>query len=401
MKRFYESLLTLHFSEARQMLFLAGPRQVGKTTVSLTAKRLGNITYLNVDNPDHRKLIFAGPLAIAKEARLEIAAAKHPILIFDELHKFPRWKSFLKGFFDVYGTTCKIIVTGSARLDLFRKGQDSLMGRYFVYRMHPLSVGECIRVKRVLSEIESPRQITESDYQALWRFGGFPEPFTKRSDRFSRRWQALRKQQLFREDIRDLSHIQEITQLELLSELLEENATQQLNLSKLSERLQVASTTVKRWLETLSNFYHSFTIKPWSQNITRSLLKEPKIYLWDWSVLKENGVRSENFIACHLLKAVHLWTDIGLGAYHLYYLRDKAKREVDFLVTRDQKPWFLVEVKYSENQGLSEALYYFQRLTHAQHAFQVAINMPFVDTNCFQYENPTIVPARTFLSQLV
>lgn len=401
MKRVYESLLSLHLSEARQMLFLAGPRQVGKTTVSLTASHLGAVTYFNCDNPEHRRLILAGPSAVAKEADLAVASAKTPILIFDELHKYPRWKSFLKGFFDTHGALCKIIVTGSARLDLFRKGQDSLMGRYFVYRMHPFSVGECARVGHSLSEIEPQRQIKEADFEALWQFGGFPEPFAKRSERFNRRWQALRTQQLFREDIRDLSHIQEIAQLELLAQLLEEGAGQQLNISKLAQRLQAASTTVKRWLETLCNFYHCFIIQPWSQNITRSLIKEPKVYLWDWSVLKEEGARSENFIACHLLKAVHLWTDLGLGEYGLYYLRDKEKREVDFLVARNRKPWFLVEVKCSEKQGLNRALYHFQRATGVLHALQVAIDMPYVDVDCFQYKMPTIVPARTFLSQLV
>ncbi len=159
--------------------------------------------------------------------------------------------------------------------------------------------------------------------------------------------------------------------------------------------------TIRRWLKTLKSFYYCFSIKPWSKNISRSLLKEPKIYLWDWSLIDDLGARRENFIASHLLKAVHFWTDRGLGDYDLYFLRDKEKREVDFLVTKNNHPWFLVEVKSSENKGISPSLFYYKEATLAEFALQVVFDKKYVDKNCFISSDPTVVPVTTFLSQLI
>jgi predicted AAA+ superfamily ATPase len=142
-------------------------------------------------------------------------------------------------------------------------------------------------------------------------------------------------------------------------------------------------------------------LKPWSKNIRSSLRKEPKVFLWDWSLIENQGSRVENFVASHLLKSVHYWTDFGLGKYELFYLRDKQKREVDFLVVKDNLPWFLVEVKTSNNSGISKSLYTFQEQTGAKHAFQVIFDMDYVDKDCFNHHEPVIVPAKTFLSQLI
>lgn len=402
MRRIYESVIETHFQHNQQMLFLAGPRQVGKTTASLYAEHFTDqFTYLNWDNEDHRGIILKGPLAVAELGGLHKIQHKMPIIVFDEIHKYRHWKNFIKGFFDSYKNKFRIVVTGSSKLDIYRTGGDSLMGRYFPYRIHPLTVGECLRTKISEQEINVQKSMPSELFNALFQWGGFPEPFLKKNKSFSQRWKRLRKEQLFRGDIRDLSHIQEIDQLEVLADLLKHQTGQLTNYTNLASKVKVSVDTVRRWSETLNVFYYCFKVKPYTKNITRSLLKEPKIYLWDWSDIEDIGARSENFIASHLLKAVHFWTDQGLGDYDLFFLRDKEKREVDFLVTKNNHPWFLVEVKHKDSTSISQQLAYFQQQTKALHAFQVVIEMDYVNKNCFEYHTPVIVPAKTFLSQLI
>jgi len=403
MQRIYQLLIIEHFKKNKQMLFLAGPRQVGKTTISKTAKNLTNkFYYWNWDIPEDRELIIEGPRTIGKEIGLQyIQSMPLPIIIFDEIHKYVNWKNFLKGFYDLYQDKVNIIVTGSAKLDLFRAGGDSLMGRYIPYKIHPISVAECKNLTITDQEIRSPVYVAPEIMNNLLKFGGFPDPFLKKDEKFLNQWKRLTKQQLFREDIRDLSHIQEIGQLEILSDLLKHQAGQLLNLSNLAKKMNVAVTTIKRWLNTLETFYYCFLIKPYSKNITRGLLREPKLYLWDWSNVTSEGARFENLIASHLLKAVHFWNDRGIGDYALYFIRDKEKREVDFLVTKNQEPWFLVEAKYSDNASISEHLYRFQAQLKAKHAFQVVFNAEYIDVDCFCEKDPVIVPSSTFLSQLI
>ena len=401
MKRIYQELIFQHLSQLRQMVFLMGPRQVGKTTLSLeSASEWPKHFYFNWDNAAEKLLYIKGPDAIARQAGLDELTEQKPVLIFDEIHKFGKWKNFLKGFFDLYEKKTKIIVTGSARLNIYKKGGDSLMGRYFYYRIHPLSVAEIASPNLIQEEIRPPAPIAESDWTALLEHGGFPEPFIQRSKAFSRRLRAIRKDQLFREDIRDGTRIQELGQLELLAELLRKQAAESMDYQSLAKKVGVSIDTIRRWLEVLKSFYYCFSIHPWSKNITRSLIKEPKLYLWDWSLVDEEGHRNENLVASHLLKATDFWNDRGFGEYGLYYLRTKDKIETDFLVTKNRKPWFLVEVK-TKAKGLSPALYHFQKETEAPHAFQVAFDLPFVNKNCFEEKGPILVPAQTFLSQLV
>jgi hypothetical protein len=294
-----------------------------------------------------------------------------------------------------------IIVTGSARLDVYKAGGDSLMGRYFSYRLHPLSVAEILDPTLKNTEISDPKQMSDEQFSYLLTFGGFPEPFCKHSAPFYNRWKRMRTQQLFQEDLRDLTRVQELGQIQVLAQVLKGQVGQLTSYTELSKKVNVSIDTIKRWLEILKSFYYCYTIQPWSQNVTRSLLKEPKIYLWDWSCVPDLGARAENFIASHLLKAVHFWTDRGWGDYELYYLRDKEKREVDFLVAKNGHPWCLIEVKNSSNGSPSKSLYYFQDMLEVKFAFQVALDMEYVDKNCFESSNPIIVPAKTFLSQLI
>jgi predicted AAA+ superfamily ATPase len=394
--RIYDDMLREHLHARRQMAFVAGPRQVGKTT---TCRALAD-AYLSWDNRDHRRLIQAGPSAVAAHLELQQLRQHKPIVALDELHKFGKWKSFLKGFFDTYEQRCKVIVTGSSRLDVYRRGGDSLMGRYFLFRMHPLSIAELVRQTVPAHPIQPPRPLPDQDFDALWTYGGYPEPFVAKSRAFHRRWRDLRRQQLVREDVRDLTRVQELGQLDTLVTLLEERSAQQLIYSSLANELGVAVETVRRWLDTLEGLFVGFRVRPWFANVAKSLRKEPKWYSSDWSSVEDTGARAETFVACHLLKAVHGWTDLGLGRFELRYLRDKAKREVDFVLIRDRKPWFLVEVKASRDR-LSPDLAHFQAQLRAPHAFQTVLDLAHEDVDCFAATTPTVVPLRTLLSQLL
>jgi uncharacterized protein len=394
--RLYDSLLKEHFERNRQMAFVSGPRQVGKTTTC----RLESTDYLNWDNADDRRVILRGPAAVAERLGLQQLHPQLPIGVFDELHKHAKWKSFLKGFFDVYGERIRVIVTGSSRLDVFRRGGDSLMGRYFLYRMHPFSVAECLRVAAPSAPIQQPVPLPDSEWNALWEHGGFPEPFLRREPSFSVRWRASRHDQLMKEDIREVAQVQDLGALEHLSLILAERSAQQLIFSSVAQEVGIASDTAKRWVDLLERLHFGFRVRPWFANVAKALRKEPKWFLRDWSGIEDAGARAETLVACHLLKAVEGWADLGFGRFELRYLRDKLKREVDFLVVRDRKPWLLVEVKTRET-ALSESLRYFQSATRAAHAFQAVIELPHIEVDCFSRSDPTIVPARTLLSQLL
>ncbi len=396
LQRIYTKSLDDHFNDGPEMAFLAGPRQVGKTTVARSFQV--DPIYLNWDNEDHRRLILNGPDRVANFIGLQDS----PVVIFDEIHKYPHWKIFIKGFFDTYAghTKMKIIVTGSARLDIYRKGGDSLMGRYFLYRMHPLSVAELLAPISSEKKIRPPVERSDNQWQTLITFGGFPQPYLRGNRRFYNRWKRTRISQVFREDIYDVSKVQEIRMVELLAEFIIQQTGQLTSYASLARKVRASEDSIRRWVGILESLYFCFSVRPWHANVSRSLRKEPKYYLWDWAMLSDAGARNENMVASHLLKAVHYWTDIGLGEFNLFFLRTKDKREVDFLVSWDGVPWFLVEVKSSDS-NLSPNLNYFQNATGAKHAFQVIINAPFSRADCFSVPYPVKVPAKTLLSQLV
>ena len=398
-KRLYDALLSEHLASHRQMVFVSGPRQVGKTT---TCRNHAD-SYANWDNIDDREQILAGPAKLVERLALNRLTKTTPVTLFDELHKYPRWKQFLKGFFDTYADQARIIVTGSSRLDTYRRVGDSLMGRYFLYHMHPFSVAETLHqdlpdLKRIVREPKKPKP---AEFAALWIHGGYPEPFLKRDKRFSLRWQELRTQQLLREDVRDLTQIQQVDQLAMLVKFLSVRSARQIIYSKLAGDVQTSIDTIRRWIETLSSLHHGFLIKPWFKNVSRSLRKEPKWFLRDWAGIEDEGAKAETFVGCHLLKAVEGWNDMGLGKFQLAYLRDKEQREVDFVVIRDGKPWFLTEVKYRE-ESMGGELASFQEQLKAPFAFQAILDADYVDADCFaRPRGPLVVPARTLLSQLL
>ena len=211
--RLYSTILKKHLQRYRQMALVSGPRQVGKTTACRSVAG----AYLNWDNADDRRIILSGPSKLANKLQLEHLRAQPIVAVLDELHKHAKWKPLLKGFFDTYGDRVRLIVTGSSRLDVFHRGGDSLMGRYLLYRMHPWTVGESLRTDLPTREIQPPAEVASADWDALWEHGGFPEPFLCRDSRFNRRWRSLRQEQLSREDLREVTQVQDIGTMETRS----------------------------------------------------------------------------------------------------------------------------------------------------------------------------------------
>ena len=392
----YGEIFANHFANNRQMILLSGPRQVGKTTVS---KKMSDM-YLNWDRRADRMLFLKGEDEVARAAGLEIRRSTPPLVVFDEIHHYPKWRQFLKGYFDTYGDSSRTLVTGSARLDLRKRGKgDSLMGRYFPFRMHPLSAGELLRPVLPTSETHQAQELSEEDWRALVEFGGFPEMFCSRSNSFSLRWRRLRREQLVRIDVANDTNIRDLDQLDALAEILGGRSGQQVVYSSLANEVQTNEVTVRQWIATLSSFFYGFTVRPWFRNISNSIRKTPKWYMRDWSGIKDDGARVETIVACHLLKAVETWSDMGFGEYTLYYLRDKNKNEVDFLVAKDGEPWMIVEAKKSDAKPTS-ALKGMQRQLGVEIALQVVADLPYDNIDCFVPGEACSVPMRTFLSQL-
>lgn len=336
----------------KKFVLLSGPRQVGKTHLAKTIIRAHKGAYYNWDLAEDRRQI------------LEKGFLHDRWVVLDELHKYDRWKNFIKGVFDKFHENLKILVTGSARLDVYRRGGDSLTGRYFLLHLHPFTVGEVCRPRHIPSPEEvstgqlSSTQSHAETFQSLLKLGGFPEPFLEGSESHHRRWSLQRQELLIQEEIRDLTQIQLLSLVEHLLLLLPKRVGSLLSLNSLREDLQVAYNTVASWIKTLERLFVIFKILPYSQNLSRSIHKEGKVYFWDWSQVNDPAARFENIVASHLFKAISLWRDLGFGNFELHFLRDRLQREIDFCVTKDHKPYFLLEAKLGESQ-VSPFLHYF------------------------------------------
>ncbi len=283
---------------------------------------------------------------------------QHNLLILDEIHKAKGWKQKLKGLYDLTGEHVQFIVTGSARLNIFQKGGDSMMGRYLNFRLHPLSYGELENPSSATDPEQWLQQVctagnlslNQATLENLLKYGGFPEPFLAQSERIAQIWRQSHQEKLVWEDLRDLSRLPELSQVEMLASLLPSKVSSSLSVQSLREDLEVAHDTVNRWLMYLEELYYFFRIQPWSKSIPRSLKKEPKIYMYDWAEVEDQGARFENLIASHLRKACDYWTDTGVGRFDLFYVRNKEKQEIDFVITKKNIPWLAVESKFSETQ---------------------------------------------------
>ena len=325
-----------------KFVLLSGPRQVGKTTLAKNWLDNHRGLYLNWDSSEDRDQIL----------RRIFIEQKQKYLVLDELHKYSNWKTYLKGLFDVHHQQLSVLVTGSGKLDVYKKGGDSMMGRYESIRLHPFSIGELSNSK-IITPPKDWLKVEKSDvsysiWEQLEKRGGFPEPFTKDSDLQYRRWQVQRRNLIIDQDIRDLTQIHNLSVFEHLAIILPTRIGSLLSLNSIREELSVAFTTVSSWLEVLERLYYCFRISPYSKKIGRALRKEQKLYMWDWSQVEDAGARFENMVASHLLKNIHLWNDLGYGEYDLHYIRTKEKYEIDFLITEKRKPLVLIEAKVSD-----------------------------------------------------
>ena len=358
-----------------KMVFINGPRQAGKTTLALSFLNKADPqhpAYLNYDYPEDRKLILTGQFP-----------GKQSLIIIDEIHKYARWRNLIKGFYDKHKNQKSFLVTGSARFSHYRRGGDSLLGRYYLYRLHPLSL------------MEINKNPTLSDLKSLIKWGGFPEPFLKGSLKMLNRWHRSCMELLIHEDIRDLENIRELSLMEVLANTLPEKVGSPLSIKSLMEDLQVAHKTVEKWITILESFYFCFRIPPFGSPHIRAVKKEQKLYLFDWSVLSQKeGICFENLVAGQLQKYCHFLEDTEGFKMDLRFLRDTDKREVDFVVIKNKKPIFAVECK-SGDQNLSPTIAYFKKRTSIPMFYQVHLKTRDVETS-----DGRILPFTTFCKEL-
>ena len=333
-----------------KMVFVGGPRQVGKTTLSHNiASSYNNSVYLNNDSKENRNTILNQ--SWYKNADL---------VIFDELHKTRNWKRWIKGIYDTKPEHQQYMVTGSARLDVYKRGGDSLLGRYHYWRLHPLTIDEQI-------EGLTPDEI----YKRLLKVGGFPEPFLANDELKARRWRVERFEKITTEDIRDFSNVRELNTLKLFIDMISNRCGQLLNINNMARDLEIAPLTAKSWLSLIEAMYIGFPVHTYTKSIERSILKKSKFYLFDNADCKnDSGAILENLIATTLLKRLHYIRDRFGYNTKLHYVRDKDGREVDFLTVIDGKIYELIEVK-SSDKNISTALKYYKDKLNPMHTAQI------------------------------
>ncbi|MBI4041414.1 MAG: ATP-binding protein [Deltaproteobacteria bacterium] len=335
------------------MVFIGGPRQVGKTflALSLLSPKSSSEThpsYMNWDDLKDRKLLLRGELP-----------AKQKLIVLDEIHKFKKWRNLVKGFYDKHKSETSFLITGSARLDYYRKGGDSLQGRYHYYRLHPFTLGE-------LQNTGDGKDLLP----VLMQYSGFPEPFLKQNQRAHGRWQRERLERVLYQDLRDLENIKEVSLIELLLEHLPVCVGSPLSIKSLKELIEVSHASVERWIQILERLYVCFRIAPYGAPKIRAVKKEQKLYFWDWTQVEEPGARFENLVASHLLKYCHYLEDTQGHRMELRYIRDIDKREIDFVVLKNKNPLFAVECKTGEARG-NRVHHYFRERTKIPKFFQV------------------------------
>ena len=363
-------------SADKSLVILAGPRQSGKTTFArdIAAKDFSDTIYFNWDIANDKRRLIADPIFFSKDPRSSVSSK--PLVILDEIHKYRDWKNYLKGIYDQFAGEYQFLVTGSGRLEFSRKAGDSLAGRFLKFHIFPLTLAELSGHRRALKEFmdnplegfdDAPSGKTADAFKSLWEFSGFPEPFTKGRKTFWSTWATAYGQQIVRDDLRTVADIRNLDMVETLFALVPSRVASPLSINNLAGDLQVAFDTVKNWLLLFDSFYLTFRLAPWTGKITRSILKEKKIYLFNFPVIEDEAARFENLIALEFLRAVETWNDHGLGKFSLHYLRNKEKQEVDFLIVENNRPFLLVETKLSDEAPAANLL-----------TFQDQLNVPAV-----------------------
>ncbi len=379
---------------AKKMVLISGPRQCGKTTLARGLVKKHDGTYYGWDDPRSRRRI----LDFAPDLDSDLWA-------FDELHKYRRWRGFLKGLFDAYrGGGKRILVTGSARLDLYGRGGDSLQGRYFGHHLHPFTLSEVLAIPAV--DVDSIPGLVhrvpagaQAALDALTALGGFPEPFLSSREVDARRWRLGYGERLVQEEVRALEQVQEIERLELLFERLGEVAGGILSINSLREDLEVSFATVKKWIAMLERLDAVFRLAPFGPARIKTVKKEQKVYFWDWARASSEGARFENLIAVHLLRLAHWIEDVRGERTELRYFRNRLGHEVDFVVLRAGKPWIAIEAKVSDGPVASGLRYFVERV-RVPHAFQVFLRGGEGREQRIGASTVVIVPASRFLANL-
>ena len=335
----------------KKMVFLTGPRQSGKTTlVTDMLKNLPGI-YLNWDDQDHRKQILKRDWS-----------DEETYIALDEIHKFSRWKNFLKGTYDTQKIKHRFIVTGSAKLDIYKKGQDSMLGRFFSWRVHPLCLAE---LKHQFKNSD------EKNLDKLLTLGGFPEPFFEGKEVFAKRWRKEKLKLVFRQDIQELESIKDISLLELFYQALIDRVSSEVVLSNLARDLEIAPKTAKSWLNVLEKTYAVFVVRPFGKTIAKAITKTPKVYLYDnGEVSGDEGAKFENLVASHLYKRIQFLEDLYGDKYELNYLRDKNGHEIDFVILKNNKPVCLIEAKLNDLTR-SKSFYFYKERLKIKHCVQI------------------------------
>ena len=352
MKRYLEKYILKDLK--KKIVLLTGPRQTGKTTLSKML--ISDYDYFNYDSSEDRLSLLEKSWDRSKN-----------LVIFDELHKLKNWKSWLKGIYDTEGVPPAIIVTGSAKLDSYRKAGDSLAGRFFQFRLHPLDLKE-------INNSIKPENL-DAELDKLLNIGGFPEPFLDGDLLFYNRWKKSHLDIIIKQDLIDLENVQQITSIEILIQLLRKRVGSPVSYSSLAGDLQCSDKTIKRWLTILENMYVIFRVSPFHKNIARSILKTPKFYFYDTGqVVGDSGAKLENLVACALLKEIHYLADCYGKEKSLYYLKNKDGKEIDFCITDNQNPGLLIEVKWRDEK-ISPNFNIFQKFFPKVEMIQIVKNL--------------------------
>jgi uncharacterized protein len=343
-------------SSDKNMILLAGPRQVGKTTLAqIISRSFTNHVYFNWDIPEHRKNFLENPTFFETMERKDPST---PLVVLDEIHKYKDWKNYLKGVYDAFREDYFFLVSGSGRLDLYQKGGDSLAGRYLLFHLWPFTISERGGRSRDMEDfLKNPLFITMENAEKLkeiwlelYERSGFPEPFLSGRTRTYRRWSNVYTQQLIREDVRDLSGVKSVTDMETLYYLLPSKVGSPISITSLARDLKVSYNSVRNWLGVFERFFLTFSIGPWTKKIARAIQKERKVYIWDTPRIKDPGARFENMVAQELWRAVTVWNDLGYGTFSLHFIKNKEHQEVDFLIANEGEPLLLVEARLSDTQ---------------------------------------------------
>lgn len=356
----------------KKMVFVGGPRQVGKTTLALEILGETRGGYLNWDIADHREQILKRKLPSV------------PLWVFDEIHKYRSWRNYLKGLYDQYRGAKQILVTGSARLDYYRFGGDSIQGRYHYLRLHPLSFAEL-------------KMQTVQDLESLLKLGGFPEPFFQGSETEAERWSREFRTRLVREDLTSLEAVQDLGNVELLMIRLPDLVGSPLSINGLREDLQISHKTVANWLTILERLYAIFRLSPFGSPRIRAVKKEQKHYHFDWTLVSNPSFRFENLVAAHLLKWVHFQQDAFGKDIDLRYFRDVEGREVDFVITKKTRPLFAVEAKWEDTE-IGKGLRYFKEKFPSCEAWQISA---VGQKHYLSKEGIEVIPAFEFLKKWI